>query len=77
AHQLFVLVGALMAAFAVAIYFQIASFTQDIYRERFDMLRTQVESAISIMDAYNERVKAGEITLEAAQAEAYKVLSKI
>ena len=77
AHQLFVLVGALMAAFAVAVYFQLTSFTQDIYRERFDMLRTQVESAISIMDSYNERVKAGELTLEAAQAEAYKVLSKI
>jgi methyl-accepting chemotaxis protein len=77
AHQLFVLVGALMAAFAVAVYFQLTSFTQDIYRERFDMLRTQVESAISIMDSYNERVKAGEMTLEAAQAEAYKVLSKI
>ena len=77
AHQLFALVGVLMAAFAVAVYFQINSFTQDIYRERFDMLRTQVESAISVMDGYNERVKAGELTLEAAQAEAYKVLSKI
>jgi methyl-accepting chemotaxis protein len=77
AHQLFVLVGALMAAFAVAVYLQLSSFTDDIYRERFDMLRTQVESAISIMDQYNERVKAGEMTLEAAQAEAYKVLAKI
>jgi methyl-accepting chemotaxis protein len=77
AHQLFVLVGALMAAFAVAVYFQLASFTQDIYRERFDMLRTQVESGIAVMDQYNERVKAGEMTLEAAQAEAYKVLSKV
>ena len=77
AHQLFVLVGALMAAFAVAVYFQLTSFTQDIYRERFDMLRTQVEAGISVMDQYNERVKAGELTLEAAKAEAYKVLSKV
>ncbi|MDB5553258.1 MAG: methyl-accepting chemotaxis sensory transducer with Cache sensor, partial [Rhizobium sp.] len=77
AHQLFALVGILMAAFAVAVYFQVNSFSQDIYRERFDMLRTQVESAISVMDAYNERVKSGEMTLEAAQAEAYKVLAKV
>ena len=77
AHQLFALVGILMAAFAVAVYFQVNSFSQDIYRERVDMLRTQVESAISVMDAYNERVKSGEMTLEAAQAEAYKVLAKI
>ncbi|MBX9457790.1 MAG: cache domain-containing protein [Rhizobium sp.] len=76
AHQLFVLVGTLMAAFAVAVYLQLTSFTQDIYRERFDMLRTQVESAVSLLDQYNERVKAGEMTLEAAQAEAYRVLAR-
>jgi methyl-accepting chemotaxis protein len=77
AHQLFALVGVLMAAFAVAVYFQISSFSQEIYRERFDMLRTQVESGISILDSYNNRVKSGEMTLEAAQAEAYKTLSKV
>jgi methyl-accepting chemotaxis protein len=77
AHQLFILIGALMAAFAVAVYFQLASFTDDIYRERFDMLRTQVESGISVLDQYNERVKAGEMTLDAAQAEAFKVLAKV
>jgi methyl-accepting chemotaxis protein len=77
AHQLFVLVGALMAAFAVAVYFQLSSFRQDIYHERFDLLRTQVEAAISILDQYNKRVEAGEMTLEAAQAEAFKIVSRI
>ncbi|MGV3552786.1 methyl-accepting chemotaxis protein [Rhizobium sp.] len=77
AHQLFALVGLLMAAFAVAVYFQISSFTQDIYRERFDMLRTQVESAISVMDSYNKRAEAGEMTQDAARAEAYKVISQM
>jgi methyl-accepting chemotaxis protein len=75
AHQLFILVGGLMVAFSVAVYFQISSFSSDIYRERFDMLRTQVESAISVMDKYNARATAGEMTLEAAQAEAYKVIA--
>ncbi len=43
AHQLFALLGVLMAAFAVATYFQIRSQADSIYDDRFDMLRTQVE----------------------------------
>src|SRR6478735_1787123 len=77
AHQLFALVGVLMVAFAVATYFQIRTTSQAIYDDRFDLLRTQVESAISILDAYNQREKAGEMTHEAAQAEAFKILSKV
>jgi methyl-accepting chemotaxis protein len=77
AHQLFALVGLLMAAFAVATYLQIRTASQAIYDDRFNLLRTQVESAISILDAYNQREKAGEMTHEAAQAEAFKILSKV
>jgi methyl-accepting chemotaxis protein len=77
AHQLFALVGVLMAAFAVATYLQIRTASQAIYDDRFNLLRTQVESAISILDAYNQREKAGEMTHEAAQAEAFKILSKV
>ncbi|NLS02579.1 HAMP domain-containing protein [Rhizobium sp. P32RR-XVIII] len=77
AHQLFALVGVLMAAFALATFFQIKTTEQSIYNDRFDLLRTQVESAISVLNAYYEREKVGEMTHEAAQAEAFKVLSKV
>ncbi|ASW05723.1 MULTISPECIES: methyl-accepting chemotaxis protein [unclassified Rhizobium] len=76
-HQLFALLGVLMAAFAVATYFQIRSQADSIYDDRFDMLRTQVESGISVLNQYYQREKSGEMTHEAAQAEAFKVLSHV
>ncbi len=76
-HQLFLLVGALMVAFSVATYFQIKSASQAIYTERYDMLRTQVEAAISTIKAIDSRVTSGEITTEDAQAEAFSILSKV
>ncbi|GAC1041822.1 methyl-accepting chemotaxis protein [Rhizobium sp. No.120] len=76
-HQLFALLGVLMAAFAVATYFQIRSQADSIYDDRFDMLRTQVESGISVLNHYYQREKSGEMTHEAAQAEAFKVLSHV
>ncbi|RDJ14780.1 methyl-accepting chemotaxis protein [Rhizobium grahamii] len=77
AHQLFALVGVLMAAFAIATYFQIKTTSQAIYDDRFDLLRAQVQSGISILDSYYQREKSGEMTHEAAQAEAFKVLSRV
>ncbi len=76
-RQLFALVGVLMAAFAVAIFFQIKSQEDSIYNERFDMLRTQVESGISILNQFYQREKSGEMTHEAAQAEAFKILTNV
>ncbi|TWB15880.1 methyl-accepting chemotaxis sensory transducer with Cache sensor [Rhizobium sp. ERR 1071] len=76
-HQLFALLGVLMAAFAVATYFQIRSQADSIYDDRFDMLRTQVESGISVLNQYYQREKSGEMSHEAAQAEAFKVLSHV
>ena len=66
-----------MAAFAVATYFQIKSQADSIYDDRFDMLRTQVESGVSVLNQYYQREKSGELTHEAAQAEAFKVLSHV
>lgn len=77
AHQLFALVGFLMAAFSVASYFQIRQQAETIYDDRFDMLRTQVEAGISILKYYHEREQAGEMTQDAARAEAFKVLSRV
>lgn len=76
-HQLFALIGVLMTAFAVATYFEIRTSEQAIYDERFDMLRTQVESAISVLDTFYQREKSGEMTHEAAQAEAFDVLKRV
>ncbi|KWV52776.1 chemotaxis protein [Rhizobium altiplani] len=77
AHQLFALVGVLMAAFAIATYFQIRTTSQAIYDDRFDLLQAQVQSGISVLDSYYQREKSGEMTHEVAQAEAFKVLSKV
>ncbi|MGO8654864.1 cache domain-containing protein, partial [Rhizobium ruizarguesonis] len=77
AHQLFALIGVLMAAFAVATYFEIRTSEQAIYDERFDMLRTQVESGISVLNTFYEREKAGQMTHEAAQAEAFEILKRV
>lgn len=76
-QQLFVLVGALITAFAVAIFVQVRSTEDAVYQERFDMLRSQVESAMSVLNAFHEQEAAGAMTREAAQAEAFKVLSKM
>ena len=77
AHQLFALLGVLIAAFSVATYFQIRSQADSIYDDRFDMLRTQVESGMSVLNQYYQREKSGEMTHEAAQAEAFKLLSHV
>ena len=60
--QLFLLVGGLMAAFTVATFFEVRSATQSIYNERNQMLRTQVESAISVIEDFDERANAGEFS---------------
>ncbi|NKN39677.1 chemotaxis protein [Agrobacterium sp. a22-2] len=75
--QLFLLIGGLMVAFTVATYFQIRSAADAIYTERFDMLRTQVEAGISIIKAYDERAKAGEMTPAEAQAQAFRTLTSV
>ncbi|MBR0556760.1 cache domain-containing protein [Ciceribacter sp. L1K23] len=76
-QQLFALIGALMIAFGIATIFQIRTASHAIYAERTDMLRTQVESGIAILKAYDERVKSGELSLEQAQAEAFKTLTSM
>jgi methyl-accepting chemotaxis protein len=74
-HQLILLIVGLMAAFAVTTAYEIKNSTDAIYKERYDMLRTQVESGISILDSYHKREQAGELTREQAQKQAYATLS--
>ncbi len=75
--QLFILVGGLMAAFAVATYFEVRSATATIYNERNQTLRTEIETALSVMKDFDDRAKAGEFTVEEAKKRAYDLLSKL
>ncbi|MCZ8179304.1 MAG: methyl-accepting chemotaxis protein [Rhizobium sp.] len=75
--QLIVLIGGLMAAFAAATYFQVRSSTATIYQQRYELLRTQVETALSVLKDFNDRAVAGEFTVEEAKTRAYEMLNKL
>lgn len=76
-RQLIMLVIALMAAFTVATYFQIKSSVNAIYEERYGMLRTQVQSSISILQSFYDKEKAGALTREEAQKQAFAIVSSM
>ncbi|TWD55279.1 methyl-accepting chemotaxis sensory transducer with Cache sensor [Agrobacterium vitis] len=75
--QLFLLVGVLMAAFATATFFQVRTATKAIYHERFESLRTQVETALAVIKTFDDRARAGEFSVEEAQKRAYAMLNKM
>ncbi len=75
--QLILLIGGLMAAFAAATYFQVRSSTTTIYEQRYELLRTQVETALSVLKDFNDRAVAGEFTVEEAKTRAYDMLNKM
>ncbi len=75
--QLFMLVGAMMAVFAAMTYYQVRSSTAAIYHERYEMLRTQVETALSVLKDYNDRATKGEFSQQDAQKRAYDMLNKM
>jgi methyl-accepting chemotaxis protein len=77
AHQLFALVAVLMVAFVIAIFFQIRETSQSLYDARFGLLRSQVESAISILDRYYKLQESGQMTQDEAQAEAFRIINDI
>ncbi|WSH66011.1 methyl-accepting chemotaxis protein [Rhizobium ruizarguesonis] len=73
--QLILLVVGLMIAFAIATSLQIRSSVDAIYKERYDMLRAEVQSAVSVLKLYQAKVTAGEMTLEDAQKQAYATVN--
>ncbi|AYG62716.1 methyl-accepting chemotaxis protein [Rhizobium jaguaris] len=75
--QLILLVTGLMVAFAAATYLQIRSSTDSLYNERYEMLRTQVESGISVLKFYYDQEQAGKLTEEQARAQAYAAVTNI
>ena len=76
-QQLILLISALMAAFSVATYFELKSSSDAIYHERYEMLRTQVESAISVLGDFHDRELAGEFDQTEAMKRAYAMLNKM
>ncbi|NKL21799.1 methyl-accepting chemotaxis protein [Rhizobium leguminosarum] len=72
--QLLILIGGLFAAFTFAVYLQIHSSSTAIYNERYDMLRTQTESAISVLKRFHDKELAGEMSREDAQKAAFDVV---
>jgi methyl-accepting chemotaxis protein len=74
-RQLILLVVALMAAFSLATYYQIKSSVDAIYAERYGMLRTQVQSSISILQSFYDKEKAGTLTHEEAQKQAFDIVT--
>ncbi|MCC2608725.1 methyl-accepting chemotaxis protein [Neorhizobium petrolearium] len=76
-QQLLLLIVAIMVAFAAVTYYQVRTSIASIYAERYDMLRTQVESATSILQSYYEQEKAGKLTHEEAQRLAYATAAGI
>lgn len=75
--QLFLLVGGLMAAFAVATYYEVKTATASIYAERNQTLRVELETALSVMRDFDERSKAGEFPVEEAMKRAFALLTKM
>ncbi len=73
--QLILLVTGLMVAFAIATTLQVRSSVNAIYKERYDMLRSEVQSGVSVLKQYQAKVDAGEMKLEDAQKQAYATLN--
>nr|CAD6614107.1 chemotaxis protein [Rhizobium sp. Khangiran2] len=73
--QLMILVGCLMAAFTIATHFQIRASADAIYHERYEMLRTQTETAVAVLKRFHALETKGEITREEAQTRAYDVIN--
>lgn len=72
--QLALLVGGLVLAFSIATFFQVRSSSETIYQQRYEMLRTETETAISVLKRYDDKVKAGELTMDQARKQAFELL---
>ncbi|NGO63635.1 HAMP domain-containing protein [Rhizobium daejeonense] len=75
--QLILLVAVLMVAFAFTSIYEIRSSAKAIYNERYEMLRTQTETALSIMARYHDLETKGELTREQAQQQAFDIINDL
>ncbi|WP_105439224.1 methyl-accepting chemotaxis protein [Neorhizobium sp. T25_13] len=75
AYQLFLLVGVLATLFIAGNVMHLRTLRESVYNERFELLRTQVETAVSVLNLYYQKEVAGELTREEAQKHAFAVVS--
>ncbi|NSZ09701.1 HAMP domain-containing protein [Agrobacterium tumefaciens] len=75
--QLFGMVAVLMTAFAFVTIYQVRTSINALYDERYEMLRTQVDSAISVLQSFHDRERDGEFSTEDAQKLAYATVSNL
>ncbi|OLP53015.1 chemotaxis protein [Rhizobium rhizosphaerae] len=76
-QQLLILVAGLILAFGVAMGLQLKTSSDSLYKERYEMLRTEVESALSILQVYYKRQQAGELSEADAKAQAFAMLNSM
>ncbi|MCM2294561.1 methyl-accepting chemotaxis protein, partial [Allorhizobium sp. BGMRC 0089] len=74
-RQLLLLVSGLMIAFGVATFFQIRSSAETIYTQRYELLRTEVETAISVLKRYYALQQAGKLSEAEAQKQAFDAVN--
>jgi methyl-accepting chemotaxis protein len=77
AHQLSLVIGALILTFAAAAFFQIKTTSRSIYAERYDMLRTQTETALSVLQRFHALEAKGVLSKEEAQDQAFSVINDL
>ena len=75
--QLYTLVIMLMALFVAAVFFQLKSSSDAVRHERYQLLRSEVETAMSVLQEFNAREVSGELSHEQAKAAAFRVLSSL
>lgn len=75
--QLALLVGGFVTAFFIATFFQIRASSETIYHQRYEMLRTETETALSLMKFFDEKAKAGQLTMEQARKQAFELISSM
>ncbi len=75
ASKLLILTSSLVVATTIAVFFLMRTATNEVYSERYDLMRTQVESAIAIMQHYADEEKDGKISHDEAVKLAFGVIS--
>jgi methyl-accepting chemotaxis protein len=75
--QLSLLVGFTLLAFAATTFFQIWSSSDAIYRQRYELLRTEVETGISILQKYHDAEVSGALSPADARKQAFEVVESI
>lgn len=74
AHKLFALVIAMAMMVAWLTHFMVARLHEDAYQTRQDLLRSQVESAMGVLQRFHEFELSGEMTREEAQNLAFQTI---